>query len=244
MRQRWLLLGAVFVGTFAASEALIELIGQRLFGMAIGNVSGAVAAAIAAMMLTPLHGRISDWAERHFQHDLATLKEELPDLLAILSSGASVKRLAAAVLPRIAQSVHATRMALMVDGKLAATEGIALPSARRMLRGWQPPLTGELVDRKDEDAFPLRLALRCHLGRVRSWLLLGPRPDGSFYGRDDVEALTAIAAPLQRTLFLVAERELEQRRQLQQLRTLERAVGELKGRLDSLGGESPAAMKA
>ncbi|HXG81765.1 MAG TPA: hypothetical protein VNJ05_08185, partial [Sphingomicrobium sp.] len=232
------------VGTFAASEALIELLGQRFFGMAIGNVSGAVAAAVAAMMLTPLHGRISSWAEQYFQHDLVTLKEELPDLLAILSSGASVKRLAAAVLPRIEQAVHATRIALVVDGKLAAVEGIAMASARRLLRGWQPAETIELVDRNDDDAFPLRLALRCPLGRVRGWLLLGPRPDGSFYGRDDLEALTAIAAPLQRTLFLVAEREVEERRQRQHTRTLERAVNELRVRLDALGSESPAAINA
>jgi hypothetical protein len=195
------------VGTFAASEALIELIGQRLFGMAIGNVSGAAAAALAAMMLTPLHGRIGNWAERHFQHDLVALKTELPDLLAILSNSASVKRLAGAVLPRIAAAVHATRMALLVDGKLAGTQGIETGPARRLLRGWKPPQSIQLLDRDERGAFSLRIALRCPLGRVRGWLLLGPRPDGSFYGRDDLDALREIAMPFQRTLFAVAERE-------------------------------------
>jgi hypothetical protein len=199
------------VGTFAASEALIELIGQRLFGMAIGNVSGAVAAAVAAMMLTPLHGRISGWAEQHFQHDLAILKSELPDLLAILSTSASVKRLAAAVLPRIEQAVHATRIALLIDGKLAGTQGIDPSSARRLLRDWHPPVDIELYDRDEFSAFPLRVALRCPLGSVRAWLLLGPRPDGSFYGQDDLEALSEIVPPLQRTLLAVAEREAEDR---------------------------------
>ena len=48
------------------------------------------------MMLTPLHGRISNWAEQRFQHDLVTLKSELPDLLAVLSAAASLRMLAAA----------------------------------------------------------------------------------------------------------------------------------------------------
>lgn len=196
------------VGTFAASEALIELVGQRLFGMAIGNISGAVGAALAAMMLTPLHGRISSWAEQRFQHDLATLKAELPDLLALLSTSASVNRLAEAVLPRIEQAVQATRIALLVDGKLVGAQGIALSAARRLLRRWRPPEGVEMLDRDDRDAFPLRIALRCPLGSIRAWLLLGPRPDGSFYGRDDLDALSEIAPPLERALLTVAEREI------------------------------------
>lgn len=220
------------VGTFAASEALIELLGQRLFGMAIGNVSGAIAAAVAAMMLTPLHGRINRWAEQHFQHDLAILKSELPDLLAVLSSSASVEQLAGAVLPQIERGVHATRMALLVDGELAGAHGISPAAAVGLLRGWNPPEPVELLSRDDEDPFPLRMALRCPLGRVRGWLLLGPRPDGSFYGKDDLEALTEIARPLQRTLVLVAEREAELVRHRSIIRDLNRSIAALSHRLD------------
>jgi hypothetical protein len=222
----------MLVGTFAASEALIELLGQRLFGMAIGNVSGAIAAAVAAMMLTPLHGRINRWAEQHFQHDLATLKSELPDLLAVLSSSASVKQLARAVLPHIEQGVHATRMALLVNGKLVGAHGISSAGANGLLRCWNPPESVELLSRDDEDPFPLRMALRCPLGSIRGWLLLGPRPDGSFYGRDDLEALTEIVRPLQRTLVLVAEREAEVARHRDIIRGLHRSMAALSDRLD------------
>jgi hypothetical protein len=199
------------VGTFAGSEALIELFGQRYFGMTIGNVSGAVAAAVAAMMLTPLHRSISGWAEQQFQSDLTALKAELPDLLAALSASASVRRLATAVLPRIEQAVHPTRMVLLADGKLVGAQGIAAKPARRLLRGWKAPEVLEPIGRREDDAFPLCLALRCPLGSVRGWLLLGPRPDGSFYGRDDLEALAEIAPHLQRTLLAVAEREMADR---------------------------------
>lgn len=222
------------VGTFAASEALIELLGQRFFGMAIGNISGAVAAAIAAMMLTPLHGKISGWAEQRFQHDLAHLKDELPDLLAVLSSSASVKRLAAAMLPRIEQALHATRIALVLDGKIIATQGIEIAPARRLLRGWQSPETVELLNRDDNDSFPLHLALRCPLGSVRGWLLFGPRPDGSYYGKDDLDALAEIAPPVQRTLFLVAERELDDGRQRRTQQALLRKLASMNERLNKL----------
>ena len=227
------------VGTFAASEAVIELLGQRFFGMAIGNVSGAVAAAIAAMMLTPLHGRISNWAEGHFQHDLMALKQELPDLLAVLSSGASVKQLAGAVLPQVGEAVHATRMALIVDGRLVAADEISLASARRLLGRWAPPATVAADDRDVDSPFPLRIPLRCPLGSVRAWLLLGPRPDGSFYGKDDIEALTEIAAPLQRSLLLVVERQAERSRALSRQRSIVRAIEQLGSRLDAIERANP-----
>lgn len=222
------------VGTFAAREALIELLGQRFFGMAIGNVSGAVAAAIAAMMLTPLHGRISNWAEQRFQHDLATLRADLPDLLAILSTGASVKRLAAAVLPKIEVAVHATRIALLVDGKLAGAQGVSVASARKLLKDWRPPEDVALLDRDDHDAFPLRVALRCPLGSARAWLLLGPRPDGSFYGGDDLDALAEIAPPLQRTLLAVAERERADRERRRLDADIQRSLTALMNRVATL----------
>jgi hypothetical protein len=220
------------VGTFAASEALIELLGQRLFGMAIGNVSGAIAAAVAAMMLTPLHGRINRWAEQHFQHDLVVLKSELPDLLAVLSSSASVKQLTEAVLPQIERGVHATRIALLVDGKVAGAHGISQAAVNGLLQGWSPPDSVQLLSRKDEDPFPLCMALRCPLGSIRGWVLLGPRPDGSFYGKDDLEALTEIARPLQRALVLVAEREAELARHHDIIRSLQESMAVLSGRLD------------
>lgn len=220
------------VATFAACEALIELVSQTYLGSGIGNVSGAVAAAVVAVLLTPLHGKISDWAERHFQRDLTILKKQLPDLLTALSAGASVRRLSMAVLPRIEEAVHASRIAVIVDGKLAATQGIANASAKRLLRNWPPPDSAGLFDHMEDDPFPLRMALRRPSGAVRGWLALGPRPDGSFYGKDDIDALTEIAPPLQRTLVLVAEREIEATHRRRTISSLNRSMALLAERLD------------
>ena len=222
------------VGTFAACEALIEVLGQRYFGASIGGVSGAAAAAVAAMLLTPLHGRISGWAEQRFQHDLAHFKQQLPDSLAALSAGTSVKRLAAAVLPRIEEAVHATRMALIVDKRLVAAQGIGLKAAKSLLRRWAPPMEDRQIHRSDDDAFPLAIALRCPFGGVRGMLLLGPRPDGSFYGKDDLTALAEIAEPLQRTLFVVVEREAQERRHRITRRHLSDALASVGERLAQL----------
>lgn len=222
------------VGIFAACEALIELLGQRYFGSSIGGISGTVAAAIVATLLAPLHSRISGWAEARFHPDLAVLRRDLPDLLLTLSSGSSLRRLANAALPRIEHAVQSTRMALLVDGRLVAAQGIELASARRLLKGWQAPDSPRQVDRNDDDAFPLRMPLRCPFGTVRGWLLLGPRPDGSFYGKDDLAALAEIARPLQRALFAVAERETEQQKSQRQIRKLADALQSMELELTQL----------
>lgn len=222
------------VGIFAGCEALIELFGQQYFGSSFGNVSGAVAAAIAATVMTPLHGKISGWAESRFQHDLAALKHDLPDLLRTLSGGSSVRRLARSVLPRIEQAVQSTRAALLVDGRLVAAQGVELAPARRLLKGWQPPEPPGKFDRDDREAFPLNIPLRCPFGKVRGWLLLGPRPDGSFYGRDELDALIEIAQPLQQALFTVVEREGQERQSQRQIRRIGNALQSIEIELEQL----------
>ena len=228
------------VGTFAASEAIIQAVGQRYFGSGIGDLSGGIAAAVAAILLTPLHGRISNWAEHYFQRDLIGLKSRLPDLLAASSSSSSLARLGPAALSMIEEAVHAARLALVVDRKVAAVRGMTNASARNWLKQWEEPAGADPFDRDDDGLFPLRLALRCPLGSIRAWLLLGARPDGSFYGTDDLDALAEIAPQLQRTLLSVADRETEANRQRRRdqridhaLRFIEERVQMLEARLSS-----------
>jgi hypothetical protein len=199
------------VAIFAASESIIQTIGQRYFGPGIGDLSGGIAAAIAAVLLTPLHGRISNWAEAHFQRDLNGLKTELPDLLATLSGSSSIAGIGSAVLPRIEEAIHSVRIALLIDGELVAARGITKPAAQCWLGQWNAPALTDLFDQDADQDFPIRMALRCPFGKIRGWLLLGPRPDGSLYGTDDLDALATIAPPLRRTIYSVVEREKERR---------------------------------
>jgi hypothetical protein len=215
------------VAIFAASESVIQTIGQRYFGPGIGDLSSGIAAAIAAVLLTPLHSRISNWAETHFQRDLNGLKAELPDLLATLSGSSSMTGIGSIVLPRIEEAIHSTRIALLVDGRLVAVRGIARTAVRRWLEPWKRPASIDLFDQDNDRDFPVRMMLQCPFGTVRGWLLLGPRPDGSLYGTDDLDALAAIAPPLRRTIFSVAEREKERRSAKVSLDRLAARISEL-----------------
>ena len=215
------------VAIFAASESIIQAIGQRYFGSGVGDLSGGIAAAFAAVLLTPLHGRISNWAETHFQRDLLGLKSDLPDLLGALSATSSVERVGSAILPRIEAAIHSVRIALVVDGKLVAIRGMTQAAGRRFLRHWATPVLTELFVQDGDREFPVRMALRCPSGHIRGWLLLGPRPDGSLYGKDDLDALTDIAPQLRQTIILVVEREKERRRTRACLKRLAAKVVEL-----------------
>jgi hypothetical protein len=201
------------VGTFAGGEALIEAIGQNYFGMGPGNVAAAIAAAVAAVLLSPLHNRISSWAEQYFQRDLVALKTQLPELLAELSVGSSTLRLGTAVLPRLSEAIHAKRAALVVNGSVVAVHLLDLEEARSWIAGWTAPICPPSTDCNRADAlFPVRIAIRCPLGWIRAWLLLGPRPDGSLFGKDEIDAIQAIMPGLRQALFASTEREAQRAR--------------------------------
>lgn len=174
-------LTATLVATFAGSEALLESLGQRYLGSSIGQVSGAVAAAIAAVLFTPLNDRINAWAERHFQRDLLQLRTELPALLADVPYQWTAADVGRAMLPRIMEAVHATHGAILLHEQVIASEGVG--------------------------AMSLKLELRCGFDEFHGWLLLGPRPDGSDYGRADVEALRHVLPALCRALLVASGRD-------------------------------------
>ena len=151
------------VATFGGTEALIENVGQTYLGSGIGSISGAMAAAVAAVLLNPLHARITEWAEHRFQPDLTHLKRELPAILSSLGPSASTKSVARAVLPRINTAIHATSSALAIDGTIIESEGER--------KGEPPPVI-------------------LNIGRIvadrTATLLLGPRPDASLPAKEDM----------------------------------------------------------
>jgi len=174
-------LTASLVATFAGTEAAIEWTGQQYFGMGIGNISATMAAAVAAVLLNPLHGRISDWAEHWFQRDLVELKRDVPELLKHLSVTASPQQLGSAVLGRINDAIHATSSALVLRGETIA-------------------VAGDSATHSTAARYPIALQLGCSVCDVEGHLLLGTRPDGSSYGSDDLDALRSILPELRHSL--------------------------------------------
>ena len=220
------------VATFAGSEALVEMIGQQYFGPGIGSISATMAAAVAAVLLAPLHGRITSWAERRFQRGLVDLKEQLPELLAELVGTSSTARVGEAALPRIAEALHSIRSALIVDGRVVACTGIGKNSCEKWVRDGSPTEdSNSKLDFESLSDFSMRMALRCPFGTLRGWLMLGPRPDASPYSRDDLEALETISRPLRTALFAAREREMEREQELSDQRSRRRQLRSLVSRI-------------
>ncbi|MCL6729749.1 hypothetical protein [Sphingomonas hankyongi] len=217
------------VATFAGTEASIEWIGQQYFGMGIGNISAAMAAAVAAVILNPLHNRISDWAEHRFQRDLVTLKRDLPELLVELSGRASTRELGTMALPRIRRAMHASRVALIVHGKVAAVDGIDLRSVRSWARS---AVTQE--PRVPGDVFPTRIELNEPNGEISACLALGPRPDGTVQAKDELAAIAAIAPNLRRAIAAAGHVDRHAAHQAADRRLIAKQIDLLSARLAEL----------
>ena len=214
-------LTAALVATFAGSEALIELLGQQYLGSGIGQISGAVAAALAAVLLAPLNDRISHWAEQRFQRDLVRLKRGLPELLAEIPPSWSPRRIGDAALAQITDAIHATSAAILIETKPIAAVGSGLRSVTQCA-----------------ERFPLQLPLRCHFGELRGVLLIGPRPDGSIYGKDETAAVEAMLPTLSRVLLTSLARVRSRRRTRDFQRSITQRLKEMSARLEAL--EQPA----
>jgi hypothetical protein len=206
-----LLLGAVFAGS---AEAL-ELFFEANLGREAGSMPGAIGAGLTVLLINPLHSRIEAWAERRFQRALLHLRNDLPQHLLDVRDTATSKQLLAMVLARIASGVRASRAAvLLVEGGapyLAAERDVTAEAAAEWSAGWIPPLIEQGLDCDCADPlFPLRLALTVDGGGSAAtigWILLGPRPDGSFYGKEEREALEEVAGPIARALQIVRRHE-------------------------------------
>lgn len=220
----------LLVAIFAGSEKVIELLGERYFGEELGVIAGGLGAAIAAIMIVPLHHRVSHWAEHRFQRNLIHLRHDLPLLLGDLRETAGAKRIAGAALDTVTHGVRARRAALMVGDDPAALRGCDAAEFQAWRRSWLPPAhQGPDSDRADP-VFPMRVPLEADgHGRI-GWLLLGPRPDGSFYGRDERDVLAEIADPVARAIEVARLREARD--------------GEIKGLLSDVGRRLSALERA
>jgi hypothetical protein len=224
-----------FVALFAGTEKLAEIIGERYFEHSIGIAAGAVGAAVAAACIVPLHNRVHRWAERRFQKPLIRLREGLPESAADLRETASVDQIADAVMKRVEAGVRSTREAvLLFDGTtwaLAGVRNVDESAATAWQAHWSAAGGVSALDCDRHDPlFPLRVRLcieRADEPETIGWLLLGPRPDGSFFGRDDREALAHVAGPVARAIHIAQLREERDSQAEKRLSTLELLIEKL-----------------
>ena len=237
-------LTVTLIAVFAASETLIQSLGQQWFGAGAGVAGGAFAAALAALLLVPLHQRLSRWAERRFQRDLAKLHAELPLLLAEARNSADPREFADNALSLVIRGVHARHGAILLaeDGKLALAhaEGIDTAGLARRLAEELPDHPAPRAIRSDDPVLPLRLPLVTRSGAHTGWIALGPHPDGSFYGKEDRKALEELARPLARAIELAVERARRDAAHDAERRTLTDRLAQLEQQLAQvIGGQPP-----
>ncbi|HET7233027.1 MAG TPA: PDZ domain-containing protein [Longimicrobium sp.] len=217
---------ALLTVALAATWAGMSQVAQGMLGGMLGAGSGATAAGLAAALtvalFNPAHDRVRHWADRRFLRDLVEFRERLPIVVGDLRETEDLEGLLAVVLVRVCNALRCGRAAVFLgdEGRvLAAARGVPAdaavdwPDAREddgpVVQDWRHPV------------FPVRVRLAAERGgtpvRV-GWLALGPRPDGSGYGRDELEALAEVAGPIARAVWIVrarAEREEELERRLQ-----------------------------
>jgi hypothetical protein len=88
--------------------------------------------------------------------------------------------------------------------------------------------THALVCDRSDPLFPMRVPLRADGVGATGWLLLGPRPDGSFYGREERAVLQDIADPVARALAITVEREARDIEREARDEARDREIGDLR----------------
>ncbi|MEO5809436.1 MAG: hypothetical protein ABIR51_05150 [Sphingomicrobium sp.] len=229
-------MAALLLAVFGGSQQVISMLGEQYFGGGASAIASGIAAGIAAVLITPLHHRVAEWARDRFQSSLLRLTNNLPVVVGDLRETASLAELGRATLAEVAEGVRAKRLALVVDGKTVAATDVAPPKVAAWLKARgrdDQPIAP--CDRDDRD-FPLRVPLSLDGEETFGWMLLGPRPDNSFYGTDERNALAEVAGPVSRAIRVVLGRDILATALDRRITVLERAVDELRPARSGLGG--------
>ncbi len=226
------------VAVFAGAEKAIEVFGEQYLGGSFGNLAGAIAAGLAAVLILPLHHGLSRWTERRFQGALVRLRKRLPHDMDEMRDADTVACLSETAMRHAIVGVRASRGVVLVrEGGDWAVVAQSEPGAVV----WRPEAdeAGLRLDKRDP-VWPLRLALPAGGGTVAGWLLLGSRPDGTLPGKDEREALEAIAEPVGRAIRVAQRREQDAAAARERFERLEASVRSLRRRLSAPPAAAPA----
>jgi hypothetical protein len=227
-------LSVSMIGVFAASESIVQAVGVNVATTELGAFSGALATAFTAMMIAPMHSRIKHGIERVFRKDLFSMRESLPLLVADLRETSRLEAIANIVIERVWSGVRPTAAAILVGESLIAKRGIDGAVVAAWQAQWAPPSSTGIQCDKADRTLPVRVSLTADgIGWI-GWLLLGPRPDGSLFDRDECRALKEIADPVARALAIAATREERSARHEDNIQTIRTRLDELETALARL----------
>ena len=208
---------------FAATADGLKQIILNYYGNSGSTAPVVFAAAVATVLITPVQNHIQRWSEKRFQRNLVRLREDLPECVRELRETASLPDLLQEVLGRIEAGVRTTRIAVLLDGAVAASKGIAADELARWLNDFDPETCkGELCSTSDR-IFPIRVPLQSKSdgGDLLGWLLIGPRPDGSILSKDEQKALVDVAGPITMAIKVVTRRSQWEQALERRIETLE-----------------------
>lgn len=216
-----------FVALFAASQKIIELVGEEFLGRSMGALAGGIGAALAAVAIAPMHARAQRWAERRFQKALYRLRYGLPPLVGDLRETSGIEQIAGATLDSLMEGIRASRAALIAGDRQVDAREIPADDVDRWRSSWQPASHDGIDWDLSDPLFPVRVPLEAEgHGRV-GWLLLGPRPDGSLFGKAERETIEEIAEPVARAVQVSVGRAAREAKLDSRLTALEKAVFKL-----------------
>jgi hypothetical protein len=210
---------------FAATADGLKQIILNYYGNSGSTAPVVFAAAVATVVINPIQERIQRWSEKRFQRNLVILRDELPECLRELRESASMDELLDETLTRIEAGTRATRMAVIVDGKLMAIRGITADAIEQWLIGFDPESCRDELCAVGDQRFPIRVPLKTGSDeREVGWLLVGPRPDGSLLSKDEQKALVEVAGPITTAIRIVTRRERHEHSLVQRIEAIERRL--------------------
>jgi len=223
-----------FIALFAASQKIIELLGEEYFGRSIGALAGGIGAALAAVAIAPMHTRVQRWAERRFQKALYRLRHSLPPLVGDLRETSGLDAIAGATLESLVDGVRAQRAVLVARDEVIDGRGIPLGEAETWWKAWAPPSRDGIDWDRSDPLFPVRVPLEAEGHGRLGWLLLGARPDGSLFGKAECEAIEEIAEPVARAVQVALSREEREAANRQSFQAIERRIDSIEQKLAKL----------
>jgi hypothetical protein len=201
------LIALILAGIFAATMEGVKEVILRFFGRDAGSIAPIVGAALSTIMINPIYERVQGWAERRFQRKLVEMRRDLPDCLRDLRHFATLPELVEEILQRISAGVRSSRLALVLDGKVAGSRGASAEEVENWLeRTALDPACTSGVETHDP-YFPLRRPLSLDDGTCLGWILLGPHPDRSRLSTAELDALDELSGPVARAVRVVLARQ-------------------------------------
>ena len=196
---------AVFAGT---ADGLKQIV-YNYYGHTSSEGPTIFAAALATVLVNPIHERVQRWSQRRFQKNLFLLREDLPEAARDMRETASLDEMLDELLARVDRGVRAVRSAMIVNGCVLRARGLSIEEVDT----WRKTSFAQDYKRDHckpiDRIFPIRVPLVPSMDEEEpiGFLLVGPRPDGSIPSHDEQRALNEVSEPIARAIRTVIKRE-------------------------------------